>query len=207
MGKRRYQKKRGPFYRINHFIHAQEVRVVDEKGKQIDVMPLSKALNLARERNLDLVEVAPKAKPPVCKIINFKKFKFLEAKKKREEKKKIKKVEIKQVRLTPFIATNDLKFRLQKAQEFLKDGDKVKLSVFFRGREMTKKEFGYELLKKGAETLSAYSKVDLEPRFVGRRLEMQLSPVRISSNKPKTEALKKNGKNKTKDKKVSQKKV
>ena len=194
MARRRPKKPRTPFYLINHNIRAQEVRVVDEKGKQVGVMPLGKALSQAHKKGLDLVEVAPKAQPPVCKIINFKKFKFLEAKKRKAERKKTKKVEIKQIRFRPFIAENDFNFRLNKAEEFLKEGDKVKLVVHFRGREMTKKEFGYGLLKKATERLRPFSKVEIEPKFVGRRLEMAFAPI-------------KNVQAKTKNQKVSQKKV
>ena len=109
-------KKFNKFYRINQYIKAEKVRVVDEKGKQIGVMSLQEALQKAEELKVDLVEVAPKAKPPVCKIIDFKKFKYLEAKREQEEKKKIKKTELKGIRLTMFIAENDLNFRLKHAR-------------------------------------------------------------------------------------------
>jgi translation initiation factor IF-3 len=175
VGKRFKQRK---FYRLNRYIQADEVRVVDEKGKQIGVMPLNKALQQAQEKGLDLVEIAAKAKPPVCKIIDFKKFKFLEAKKEQQERKKTKKVELKEIRLAPFIAENDFNFRIKKAEDFLKEGNKVKVVVRFRGRQMTKKEFGYDLLKKAVERLRPFAKVDIEPRFVGRRLEMAFSPIK-----------------------------
>ncbi|MFC1727208.1 translation initiation factor IF-3 [Patescibacteria group bacterium] len=197
MAKRRYQKPQRTFYRINHFIQAGEVRVVDEDGKQVGLMPLSQALGKAREKGLDLVEVAPKAKPPVCKIINFKKFKYLESKKRQAEKKKLKKIELKEIRLTPFIAENDLKFRLEKARKFLKEGDRAKISIFFRGREMTKKEFGYQLIKKSLEKLEDCAKVEVEPKFIGRRLQIILSPIKKEKNEQ----------TKAKDQKISQKKV
>lgn len=196
MAKKRQPSK--PFFRINHFIQAREVRAVDEEGKQIGVMTLNQALKEARKKKLDLVEIAPKAKPPVCKIVDFKKFKFLEAKKRKAEKKKAKKVEIKEVRLTPFIAENDFNFRIERAEEFLKEGDKVKISVFFRGREMTKKNFGYELLKKALIRLSAFAEVEIEPKFAGRKLEMSLVPAKGGQNGQKA---------KTKNKKVNQKKI
>lgn len=166
------------FYRLNQYIQAKEVRVVDEKGKQIGVMPLNQALKQAQKKELDLVEVAPKAQPPVCKIIDFRKFKFLESKRRQAEKKKVKKVELKEIRLTPFIAENDFNFRLGRAEEFLKEGNRVKVVVRFRGREMTKKEFGYELLKKAIERLKSFSKIAVEPKFVGRQLEMTLAPLK-----------------------------
>lgn len=164
------------FYRINHYIQAREVRVVDEKGKQIGVMPISQALKQAQEKGVDLVEVAPKAQPPVCKIIDFRKFKYLESKREQEEKKKAKKVEIKEIHLTPFIAANDFNFRMERAEKFLKDGDKVKIAVRFRGRERDKKDFGYRLIEQALEKLKTSSEIDLGPKFMGNRLELVLRP-------------------------------
>jgi len=192
--KRKLTKK---FYRINHYIQAKEVRVVDEKGKQIGVLSTEKALKQAQSKGLDLVEVAPNAKPPVCKIVDFKKFKFLEARKKQKDKKKIKKVELKQIQLSPFIAENDLDFRLKKAEKFLKEDNKVKIAIVFKGRQITKKEFGYKLMERVLEKLKPYSIIDFEPKFAGRRLEMTLKPIKGG----------KSGKAKDEDKKVSQKKV
>ena len=173
------------FYRINQYIQAQEVRVVDEKGKQIGVMPLTQALKQARQLGLDLVEVAPKAQPPVCKIIDFKKFKYLESKKKQEEKRKTKKIESKEIRLTPFMAAGDFNFRLQRAEKFIKDGHLVKLVVFFKGRQITKKQFGYEILERAVERLKPYSKVEGEPKLAGRRLELVLRPFKGGKNAQK----------------------
>ena len=185
MARKRYTRPSQPFYRINHFIRAAEVRAIDERGKQIGILPLSEALSLAGRKGLDLVEIAPKARPPVCKVIDFKKFKFLEDKKKQKEKQKAKKTELKEVRLTPFIAENDMRFRLERAEEFLKDGDKVKVFVFFRGREMTKKDFGYRLLEKALAQLSPISQIEVEPRFVGNRLETIIAPVKTAPAEPK----------------------
>jgi len=185
------------FYRINQYIQAKEVRLVDEKGKQIGVLPKEKALKQAQKKGLDLVEVAPSAKPPVCKIIDFKKFKFLESKKQQQDKKKTKRVELKEIKLGPFIAENDFNYRLKKAEEFLKEGDKVKISVVFRGRQITKKDFGYKLMERVLEKLKPFSEIDFEPKFAGRKLEMTLKPVKGG----------KGGKAKDEDKKVSQKKV
>jgi translation initiation factor IF-3 len=208
--RKKKKKFKGPFYRINHYIQAREIRVVDEKGKQVGVMALQKALSQAREKGLDLVEVAPLAKPPVCKIVDFKKFKFLENKKRRKEQKKAKRVEIKEVRLTPFIAENDLNFRLERAEEFLNEGDRVKISVFFKGRQMAKKEFGYELIKKTLERLKPIATVEMEPKFVGRRLEMMLSPAKggpsPAAKKPAPKG-KQDDQKKAKSQKVDQKKV
>lgn len=193
--KRKLAKK---FYRINHYIRAKEVRVVDVKGKQIGVLAIGRALKQAQKQGLDLVEIAPNAKPPVCKIIDFSKFKFLEAKKLQKDKKKSKKVDLKVVQLSPFIAENDLNFRLKRAEKFLKAGDKVKISVVFKGRQITKKQFGYQLMEKVLERLESLSEIDFEPKFVGRKLEMTLKP---------TQGGKSGKKAKDEDKKVSQKKV
>jgi translation initiation factor IF-3 len=185
------------FYRINQYIQADQVRVVDEAGKQIGVLSLSEALKKANQADLDLIEVAPKAKPPVCKIINFKKFKYLEAKKQKEERKKAKKGEIKEIRFRPFIAKKDLEFRLGRAEEFLKEGHKLKVTVRFFGREITRKQFGYDLLKKIIDQLSFLSTVEQEPKFLGRQLTMTLSPIKGGQS----------GKKQTKDKKIDKKKV
>lgn len=165
------------FYRINQYIKAEKVRTIDAAGKQIGILSLEEALKKARESNCDLVEVAQNATPPVCKIINFKKFKYLEAKKEQEGKKKSKRVELKEIRLTPFIAENDFNFRIKRAEKFLKGGDKVKISVKFHGRQMGKKDFGYELIKKAIARLEDISKVNGEPKFVGNCLGTLLVPA------------------------------
>ena len=192
--KRKLAKK---FYRINQYIQAREVRVVDNEGKQVGVLSIEKALKQAQSKGLDLVEVAPNAKPPVCKIIDFKKFKFLESKKQQQDKKKTKKVELKEIKLGLFIAENDFNYRLKKAEEFLKEGDKVKISVVFKGRQITKKEFGYKLMERVLEKLKPFSEIDFEPKFAGRKLEMTLKPIKGG----------KGDKAKDEDKKVSQKKI
>lgn len=140
------------FYNLNQYIRAEKVRIIDEKGKQIGVIPTQEALFKARQRGLDLVEVAPKADPPVCKIIDFKKFKYKEAKKARAGKKK-KKQGLKGIRFTPFIAKKDFEVRVGRAQEFLSEGYKVKLTVKFVGRQITRRQFGYDLLKKSSQAI------------------------------------------------------
>lgn len=170
------------FYRLNQYIQTLEVRLIDETGKQIGIFPIKEALEKAWTAKLDLVEVAPNAKPPVCKIIDFKKFKYLERKKQQEGKKKTKRVELKEVRLTPFIAENDFRFRIKRAQEFLKEGNKVKVSVRFHGRQMTKRDFGYSLIDKAKQALSAFSRVETESKFVGRQLEIILIPLKGGKN-------------------------
>ncbi|OGG30418.1 translation initiation factor IF-3 [Candidatus Gottesmanbacteria bacterium RIFCSPLOWO2_01_FULL_46_9] len=124
------------------------MRLLDEDGKQIGVVSKLEALQRAKELNIDVVEVAAKANPPVAKLIDFKKFKYQEAKKEREARKSQKNVGVKEIRLRPFIGQHDFETRVAKAQEFLKDGNQVKIVVFFRGREITRKEFGFGVMKK-----------------------------------------------------------
>jgi len=173
------------FYRLNQYITAPTVRVVDEQGKQIGVLLISEALKKAKELNADLVEVAPNANPPVCKIVDFKKFKYLEAKKQQKEKKQSKKVEIKEIRLTPFIAKNDFSFRIRRAEKFLKEGNKVRVTVRFHGRQIARKGFGYELISKAKESLSHYAKEEGKPKFIGNQLEILLSPIMGGKNEQK----------------------
>ena len=135
-------------YRINYQIVSPQVRLLDEEGKQIGIVSKLEALQKAKELNLDVVEVAGSAVPPVAKLIDFKKFKYQEAKKERDRKKTQKKVGVKEIRLRPFIGKHDFDTRVAKAKDWLEDGNQVKIVVFFKGREITRKEFGFEVLKK-----------------------------------------------------------
>jgi translation initiation factor IF-3 len=141
------------------------------------------ALEAARSQGLDLVEVAPMAKPPVAKIVDFKKFLYQEEKKKREEKKKTKASETKEVRLGPFMSDNDLGVMVRRAREFLTNGDKVRLVVFFSGRQITHPEFGHKVLDKTIADLSDISKVERERRLEGRKLIVLVSPDKKGSGK------------------------
>ncbi len=161
------------------------MRVVDEKGKQLGVMSKDEALFRAKQAGLDLVELAPEAQPPVCKLIDFKKFKYQEDKKQRAGQKKSKGSEIKEIRFTPFIAKNDFEIRLKRAREFLSEGDKVRITVKFVGRQLTKKQFGYELLNKVRENLKDLAAVEVEPKWQGKLLMTVLKP---NKNKPDGEA-------------------
>jgi translation initiation factor IF-3 len=180
-------KKFNKFYRINQYIRAEKVRVINDKGKQLGVMALQEALKKAEEAKLDLVEVAPRAVPPVCKIIDFKKFKYLEAKKEKEEKKRSKKTELKGIRLGLFMAENDLNFRLNHAEKFLKEGHKVKISLRFKGRQAMRKDLGLQLLKKALEKLNSFAQVDVEPRIIGQNAEMVLSPLKVKKKEKEKE--------------------
>lgn len=146
------------------------MRLLDEEGKQIGVVTKLEALQKAKEQGLDVVEIAPNAKPPVAKLIDYKKFKYQEAKKDRESRKSQKNVGVKEIRLRPFIGAHDFDTRLAQAREFLSDGNQVKLTLTFKGREITRKEFGFVVMKRFIESLESI-KVVREPKMLGRTLE------------------------------------
>jgi len=162
-------------YRINGRIFASPLRVLDSEGKQIGVLSKEEALKLAQEQELDLVEVAAKARPPVARLIDFNKFLYQQSKKKQEEKKKAKSSETKEIRLGPFMSDNDLQVMIRRGREFLEDGDKIRLVVRFRGRQITRSEFGRGVINKVVDSLKDISKVDREPKFEGRQLVAMLS--------------------------------
>ena len=176
--RRRPNQTKQPFYRINHQIRAKEVRLLDNTGKQIGVVSIDEARKLANEEELDLVEIAPMASPPVAKIIDYSKFLYQLKKKKQEEKKKAVTSETKQIRMGPFIGDHDLQIKVRHAKEFLEDGDKVKFIVRFRGREFTKKELGENVLKKVIESLQEVAKVEREPHMEGRQMVMIISRLK-----------------------------
>jgi translation initiation factor IF-3 len=164
------------YYRVNERIYAITLRVLDHEGKQIGVFPKQEALDLARKEGLDLVEVAPLASPPVVKLIDFKKFLYQEEKKRREEKKKSKVADTKEIRLGPFISENDLQVMIRRCQEFVTEGNKIRLVVKFKGREVTRSEFGLQVLRKVIAAVGDISKVDREPKMEGRQMVAILSP-------------------------------
>ncbi len=185
------------FYRVNERIFSSTLRVLESGGKQLGIFSKFEALSKARELGLDLVEIAPNAKPPVAKIIDFKKFLYQEEKKKKEEKKKSKRSETKELRLGPFMNEHDLMVVLRKARGFLGDGNKVKFVVKFAGRQITHPEFGERILEKTIEFLSGVSKIEREKHFEGRQLIVILSPARSGVQSLKTEV--KNAKEKNKE--------
>lgn len=185
------------FYRVNERIFSSTLRVLESGGKQLGILSKFEALSKARELGLDLVEIAPNAKPPVAKIIDFKKFLYQEEKKKKEEKKKSKRSETKELRLGPFMNEHDLMVVLRKAQGFLGDGNKVKFVVKFAGRQITHPEFGERILEKTIEFLSGVSKIEREKHFEGRQLIVILSPARSGVQSLKTGV--KNAKEKNKE--------
>ncbi|MCL2855898.1 MAG: translation initiation factor IF-3 [Defluviitaleaceae bacterium] len=164
------------FY-INEQIRDKEVRLLDTNGDMLGVVSGKEAQRLAEEKNLDLVKISPKANPPVCKIMDFSKFKFEQAKKERENRKKQKNVETKELWLSPNIDGGDIQVRLKRAIEFLSKGDKVKVTVRFRyGREMGRTDVGQRILIDFAKSLEEYATVDKLPKLDGRRMSMFLLP-------------------------------
>lgn len=162
-------------FKLNYQITAPQLRLLDETGKQIGIISKLEALQKAKELGIDLVEVAGNAVPPVVKLIDYKKFKYQEAKKERESKKSQKNVGVKEIRLRPFIGQHDFDTRLNQTKEFIKDGNQVKISVIFKGREITRKEFGFDVLKRFLAGLESI-KVVREPRVEGRTLIAMIVP-------------------------------
>lgn len=167
-------------FRLNHQINAPEVRVITQDGKQIGILSITEALKKAQEKQLDLVEIAPDAKPPVVKIIEFKKFKYLEEKKEKEARKHAKQTELKEVRFSPFIGEHDYRTATSKAKRFLEEGNLVKVSIVFLGRQMAHQEFGPKLLERIMSTLDGIGQLERAPRFEGRRYVTIVKPVKHS---------------------------
>ncbi len=162
-------------HQINEQIRDRQVRVIGPNGDQLGLMSSAQALQKAAEMNLDLVKIAPQATPPVCKIIDYGKFRFEQAKRDKEAKKNQHIVEIKEIRLSLNIDTHDFDTKVGHAQRFLKDGDKVKVSIRFRGREMGHPEQGHEIMKRFAEALAEYANVEKPSKMEGRNMMMFLA--------------------------------
>lgn len=162
--------------RTNQMIRVREVRLVDENGEQMGVVPTPDALRLAEEKGLDLVEVAPQARPPVCKILDYGKYKFELEKKNRESKKRQKLVKMKEIRMQPKIEEHDLAFKAKHIHEFLDEGNKVKVTVRFRGRELAHTDRGRMVLDRVLGLLGPGVSVDRPPAMEGRFMSMILSP-------------------------------
>ena len=163
---------------INEQIRDKEVRVIGEDGEQLGIMPTKEALKLAEEAGVDLVKIAPTAKPPVCKIVDYGKFKYEQTRKEREAKKKQKTVEIKEIRLSPNIDTNDLNTKINAARKFIGKGDRVKITLRFRGREMAHMNNSKHILDDFAQALSDIAVVDKAPKVEGRSMTMFLAEKR-----------------------------
>jgi translation initiation factor IF-3 len=165
-------------WRINHQIRASELRVIGPDGKQLGVLSMGDALRKAQDLELDLIEIAPTAKPPVAKIMNLGKFKYEQEKKIQKEKKNAKVPDIKEVRFSPFIAEHDFSVKLKRVDEFLNENNKVRLVVNFTNRQLGSKQFGYDLIKKIYTHFSDRVVTDMEPKFLGRNLISVISPTK-----------------------------
>lgn len=163
--------------RINEDIRVREVRLIDQDGEQAGIVAISDAMNMARELDLDLVEVSPQARPPVCKLLNYGKYKYELEKKSREQKKNASQVRLKEVRMQPKIEQHDMAFKTKHVQDFLEQGNKVKVTIRFRGRELAHTELGRVKLDNILDLLTEDSyKIDSPPRMEGRFMSMLLSP-------------------------------
>lgn len=166
--------KDGP--RINQEIRVREVQLIDSNGDNKGVVDIQTALNMAETAGLDLVEISPNTNPPVCKILDFGKYKFQAQKKAAEARKKQKVVEIKEIKLRPMIDDHDYDVKMRAMKRFFEEGDKVKLTLRFRGREMAHMELGMQLLNKVREETATIAKVEAEPKLEGRQMMMVLAP-------------------------------
>ena len=160
---------------MNERIRAREVRLIDENGEMIGVMSPMRALDIARERDLDLVEISPNAVPPVCKLMDYGRFKYEQAKKENEARKHQKTITLKEIRLSPRIDEHDVEVKTRKIQEFLAEGDKVRVSVRFRGAEMRHPEIGRHLLEEIAEVLKGSAIIERSPTMEGKMMSMIVS--------------------------------
>ena len=172
-----YRSKKNSGPRTNEHITASEVRVISSTGKQLGIISIREALNHAEDEGFDLVEVSPEAKPPVCKIIDYGKLKYKEQKSKKEAKKKQKTIEVKEIKIRPGIDTHDYKVKIKALSKFIGGGNKVKVSMRFRGREMEHQNIGIDLLKKLTDEVSEYAKVEVPPKSEGKQIMMILVPL------------------------------
>ncbi len=166
-------------HQINEEIRDKEVRLIGDDGEQLGILPIQQAQDIAVEKGMDLVKIAPQAKPPVCKIMDYGKYRFEQSKREKEARKNQRVIEIKEIRLTPNIDIGDLNTKVKNACRFLQDGNKVKVSVRFRGREVTHASLGQDhLLHRFAELCSECSTVEKQPKLEGRQMLMFLAPAK-----------------------------
>lgn len=182
------QRDTGKSLRVNDLIRLSPVRLIDENNEQVGVIETDEAKRRAREAGLDLVEVAPTAKPPVCRIMDYGKWKYQQRKKEQKAKTHAKQSELKGMRLRPSIDDHDLQIKVDKAREFLEDGDKVQFTMLFRGRQMAHQDLGMRTMQEIFEKLQDVSKVEAMPKMMGRRMTMLLAPDRKSTKPPKEKA-------------------
>ena len=177
--KRNYFQKRtrprGP--RSNNRITSSEIQVIASDGENLGILNLHDAINRAREKGLDLIEIAPNAKPPVCKIMDMGKYKYDAQKKANKAKKKQKKIELKEIKLRPVTEIHDYTFKIKNAQKFLAKGDKVKFTIRFRGRELQHSSIGNDLMEKIKQDIRSIGRVELQPKFDGKQMIMVIQPL------------------------------
>ncbi len=164
--------------RVNERIRIREVRLIDEEGQQLGIVPTAQALSIARERGLDLVEVAPNAIPPVCRIMDYGKARYEQSRKERESRKNSKTITTKEVRIEPRIDDHDLETKGKRAKTFLEEGDKVKLTMRFRGREMAHQDIALRLLERVRDDVGTRAKIEQMPRMEGRQMVMVMAPTK-----------------------------
>ena len=163
-------------HKINNFISSEEVRVILDDGEQLGVMNKKEAISIAQDRGMDLVEIAPNNKPPVCKIVDYGKFKYQEQKKKNEAKKKQKVIETKELKIRPGTGEHDYQVKIRNAQKFIKEGNRVKFSLRFKGREMEHSNLGINMLKRVKTDLGELIRVEMEPKIEGRQAFLVVAP-------------------------------
>jgi translation initiation factor IF-3 len=163
-------------HQVNEAIRAREVRLIGVDGTQLGIKSLREALQLAQEANLDLVNVAPQAKPPVCRIMDYGKYRYEQSKREKEARKNQRIIQVKEVRLSPTIEENDMQTKLNSVRKFLQKGNKVKLTIRFRGREITHQELGRRILDRMADEVKDISDIERQPKLEGRQMIMILTP-------------------------------
>ena len=171
----RRTRDRGP--KSNNRINSPEVQVIASNGENLGILNTNEAISMAKEEGLDLIEIAPNAKPPVCKIIDIGKYKYDAQKKANQAKKKQKKIEVKEIKLRPVTETHDYQFKIKNAQKFISKGDKVKFTIRFKGRELQHSHLGQELMNKIKVDMQEVGKVELDPRFDGKQIIMVIQPL------------------------------
>ena len=171
----RRTRDRGPKY--NHRINSPEVQVIASDGENLGIINTNKAISMAKEQGLDLIEIAPNANPPVCKIIDMGKFKYDAQKKANKAKKKQKKIQVKEIKLRPVTETHDYQFKIKNAQKFILKGDKVKFTIKFKGRELQHSHLGNNLMNKIKEDMKDIGKVELDAKFDGKQMIMVIQPL------------------------------
>lgn len=181
--KRNFHRGRGPQTRVNDRIRVPEIRLIGPDGSQIGVVSTRDALAKAKQIGLDLVEISPSARPPVCRILDYGKYKYEQSKKQKDNKTTTTK--LKEVKFRLNIDTHDYETKLRRAEAFLGKGNKVKISLMFRGREMEHKDIGFEVVKRAIEDLEGTATVDSQPRLVGRNITLTLSPLPANKRKYK----------------------